>query len=167
MLKVVQDFLGKLVQVLGNALLENAAFGAGENGHQLARGYTDSKSYSEVTDSKGNTYIHLTCSFAVQKAERYEISVASTDEKYEGKKTLYWSVYTTMYDSVNNKMKSNILVDTSIRDGYNQSVNCNCLCHGILKGLWVRVLNILYSLFKVKYECCPHMHAELGDLLAY
>lgn len=138
-----------------------------ENGHLLARGTSNEGKL--FTDSKGNTYYLVYCNLDVQKAERYHISAASVDnnEKYYGERTLYWSTYENMDGGSNQRPV--ISVDAGLSDGYNNSTQkCNCICHnGILKGLWVRVLNILYNLFKVQYECCPHMHAELGDLLAY
>ena len=143
-----------------------------QNGKLLARSTTGNNTRYEAekyTDTKGNTYVKFFCVLSVEKADRYVISVASNDarEKYVGERTLYWTTYKSMYDSTNNVMKTNAIVDLSISADYNKGLNCFCLCHGILSGLWARILNTLYSLFKVQYVCCDHMHATIGDILAY
>lgn len=143
-----------------------------QNNKLLARGNTGNNiNYPTETykDSKGNTYARFYCVLYVERAEKYNISVASNDnrEKYVGEKTLFWSTYKSMYNNENNTLNNNVIVDISISADYNQGLNCYCLCHGIFKGLWTRMLNILYSLFKVQYQCCPHMHATIGDGLAY
>ena len=44
---------------------------------------------------------------------------------------------------------------------------CNCFCHSILKPIWVKVLNVIYSLFGKKIVCCDDLFAENGHLLNY
>ncbi|MDO4379903.1 MAG: hypothetical protein Q4D20_03400 [Clostridia bacterium] len=45
--------------------------------------------------------------------------------------------------------------------------NCKCICHTFLGGLWISVLNILYSVFRVKHVCCYDMFIVHGDKLKY
>ncbi len=45
--------------------------------------------------------------------------------------------------------------------------NCGCICHTIFKPLWVRILNILYSLFGYEHVCCNDMFANIGPSLNY
>ena len=140
-----------------------------QNGKLIGRATTGNSNKKEheafnFTDDRGNEYRKFFCVMSLEKADRYEIVVASNDgrNKYEGTRTLFWGTY----ESLKAEGK-NVVVDLSVSADYNQGLNCYCLCHGPLKGLWARILNILYSLFKMQHECCPHMHAEIGDILAY
>ena len=138
-----------------------------QNGKLIGRANTGNSTEHpayEVTDSRGNKYMKFFCVMDLEKADRYEITVASNDgrNKYEGTRTLYWSTYESTH-----KNGAPVTIDLSVSADYNQGLNCYCLCHGPLKSLWARILNILYSLFKMQHECCPHMHAEIGDILAY
>ena len=45
--------------------------------------------------------------------------------------------------------------------------HCNCLCHSLIKPIWVKVLNVVYSLFGKKIVCCDDLFAENGHLLNY
>ena len=140
-----------------------------QNGKLIGRATTGNSNKKEheafnFTDNRGNEYRKFFCVMNLEKAEKYEIVVASNDgrNKYEGTRTLFWSTYESTH-----KNGTPVTVDLSVSADYNQGLNCYCLCHGPLKGLWARILNILYSLFKMQHECCPHMHAEIGDILAY
>jgi hypothetical protein len=44
---------------------------------------------------------------------------------------------------------------------------CTCLCHSVLKPIWVAALNLLNTLFKVEYVCCDDMYASIGPQLNY
>ncbi len=119
-----------------------------ENGQLLASGIT-----------KNNK-----CEIVVPKAEMYNITVVSPNEKYYAEKGIVWSIFKDMYD------KTDIIMDLSLNKDYSEEhqSRCRCICHNtFFRGVWVRVLNILYSLFKVKYVCCYDMYATIGDLLAY
>lgn len=140
-----------------------------QNGKLIGRSTTGNSNKKEheafnFTDDRGNEYRKFFCVMSLEKADRYEIVVASNDgrNKYEGTRTLFWSTYESTH-----KNGTPVTIDLSVSADYNQGLNCYCLCHGPLKGLWARILNILYSLFKMQHECCPHMHAEIGDILAY
>ena len=61
-------------------------------------------------------------------------------------------------------------------DGYSQvnimlehlkQKDCSCVCHTILKPIWVAILNLLNTLFKVEHVCCDDMFANIGDQLNY
>jgi hypothetical protein len=66
--------------------------------------------------------------------------------------------------------------DSMDKDGYSEvkielehlkQKDCNCLCHSILKPIWVAALNLLNTLFRVEYVCCDDMFANIGDQLNY
>lgn len=44
---------------------------------------------------------------------------------------------------------------------------CTCTCHSFLGGFHIFVLNVLYSIFKIKYVCCYDMYAVHGSELKY
>ena len=70
-----------------------------------------------------------------------------------------------MYDN-----NENIIMDLSLNKEYPEEhqSRCRCICHNsFFRGIWVRVLNIMYRLFKIEYVCCYDMYATIGDLLAY
>ena len=45
--------------------------------------------------------------------------------------------------------------------------SCGCICHTFLKPIWVRILNLLYTLFGVEHVCCNDMFANIGPQLKY
>ena len=45
--------------------------------------------------------------------------------------------------------------------------DCSCVCHSILKPIWIKVLNLLNTLFKLKVVCCDDMYANIGGDLNY
>lgn len=45
--------------------------------------------------------------------------------------------------------------------------DCSCPCHSILKPIWIKVLNLLNTLFKLKVVCCDDMYANIGGDLNY
>lgn len=87
----------------------------------------------------------------VPYASEYEI--IATSDAYSGTKiaTFYGIGFTTV----------KVVMERVGRD------SCSCLCHSILKPIWVKVLNLLNTLFKIKVVCCDDMYANIGDLLNY
>lgn len=45
--------------------------------------------------------------------------------------------------------------------------SCGCICHTFLKPIWVRILNLLYTLFGTEHVCCNDMFANIGANLKY
>ena len=45
--------------------------------------------------------------------------------------------------------------------------SCGCICHTFMKPIWVRILNLLYTLFGVEHVCCNDMFANIGSSLKY
>ena len=135
---VPEDYVSGLVVQITN-----------ENGQLLAAGVT-----------KNNK-----CELVVPKAEIYNITVASPNDKYYAEKGIVWDVFKAMYDN-----NENIIMDLSVNKDYTDEhqSRCSCICHNsFFRGIWIRVLNILYRLFKIKYVCCYDMYATIGDLLVY
>ena len=109
---------------------------------------------------EGTTYAQFKC--ALYDSTSYTVTVTSERGKYSGAYTLNRS-HVYVYDA-----PVNIYVDLELDQGYIDGLNCSCICHNSLfKPIWVRVLNLLYNLFNVRYVCCDDMYASIGDLLAY
>lgn len=109
---------------------------------------------SGMTDEAGQFVCTVNYSYPVF------ITVMSEDTRCSGETTvniLYKDYPTYSYITIDAKAS----VDNPI-------YNCSCICHNsFIKPIWVRILNILYKLFNIKYVCCDDMYASLGDLLVY
>lgn len=99
----------------------------------------------------------------LRDSKYYIVTAVSEDEKYRAEKTID---RTFVYDI--DKAVINATLNLEISEGYLEGLRCNCIHHNtLLRPIFVRILNILYNLFNVKYVCCDDMYATLGDVLAY
>ena len=95
----------------------------------------------------------------------FTVTVATQDEKYLGTATIN---YLTKIDgdTVKEAEINKCLVVMSMNPDY--ETHCTCIHHNaLIQPIWVRVLNILYSLFNRKYVCCYDMYSTIGPLLQY
>ena len=100
---------------------------------------------------EGKNYYTYTAS--VPYSNSYEIVATAT--AYMGK-------ITSDFDSADEAFSNvEITMEHVGRD------NCSCLCHSFLKPIWVKVLNLMNTLFKKKIVCCDDMYASIGHLLNY
>ena len=109
---------------------------------------------SGQTDEKGE----FLCK--VNYSKPLHITVTSIDNRCTGEAVVnYLFKFNTTVSSIRLDVKSAL---------DNPAFSCHCLCHNtLIKPIWVRVLNILYNLFNIKYVCCDDMYASIGDLLVY
>ena len=108
----------------------------------------------------GTDYAEFKCS--LYDSQSYTVTVSSYRNKYSGSTTLS---RTHVFDV---ERPVYISVGLTVNQDYVDGLGCGCICHNTLfKSLWVRVLNLLYRLFNVRYVCCDDMYASIGDLLAY
>jgi hypothetical protein len=84
---------------------------------------------------------------------RASYDVIATADAYAAKKTT--TFYQVGYGSVKLEM---------VRVG---RADCTCLCHSMLKPIWIKVLNLLNTLFRLKVVCCDDMYANIGGDLNY
>lgn len=96
--------------------------------------------------------------FKVRYSPTY--NVAATSKNYKGVKTPIFNIVGNEYDDYKPGGCTILMTREAGKP-------CTCLCHGILKPVWVGVLNILYNLFKAEFVCCDDMFANIGDALAY
>lgn len=93
----------------------------------------------------------------------YNITALTENGKYSASYTIDRQF---VYNLENPTIAQDITL--TLDQDYVNANTCHCICHNALfRGIWARVLNILYKLFKVKYVCCYDMYATLGDLLTY
>ncbi len=144
----------------------------GQNGNLLAAGET------KKLNKEGSDKYSTECTLYASKNNLYNISVVSANGKYIATDGFRWDYYFDEIYSYNEKNGlrpgddgyKKLEMNLILSEDYvaNQNKRCNCLCHNsFLRPIWVRVLNLLYSFFGVKYVCCYDMYATIGDLLAY
>ena len=91
-------------------------------------------------------------------SELYQIS--ATSRTYHG-------VADRVVFLVGDTMEEDRYSDVSIKLEHLKQKDCNCLCHSVLKPIWVAALNLMNTLFKIEYVCCDDMFANIGDQLNY
>ncbi len=93
----------------------------------------------------------------------FDITAVTLDEKYSGSKRLERNF---IYDPTYTKISTTINLEIS--ESFIAGTHCGCLHHNtLIRPIWVRILNLLYRFFNVKYACCDDMYATIGDLLIY
>ena len=90
---------------------------------------------------------------SVPYSESYQVVATATS--YQGEKVSYY------VDVDKNFSEIEIMMEHVGRD------DCSCICHSFLKPIWVKILNLMNTLFKKKIVCCDDMYAEIGHLLNY
>ena len=105
---------------------------------------------------KDGTY---TVEFDVNYSSSYTIAVSS--EGYSGKTTTQFHEFNPD-DPSDDKPGNAIVILQRTADN-----PCSCICHTFFKPVWVGILNLLNSLFKLEYVCCDDMFANIGSQLNY
>ncbi len=110
------------------------------------------------TDSKGLFVTTLNYSLG------YTITAVSADNKYLAEQFIAAPTYDDSTSDINYTLRPSRNPDY---DSDHHS-SCGCICHNtFFKPLIVRIYNILYRLFKIKYVCCYDMYANIGSVLVY
>lgn len=120
------------------------------NGQLVASGKTDE-------NGKFRCYLY--------NQKPFTVTIATQDEKYLGTAEINFlqkiDGSTDLEASVNK-----CTVAMEMNPDY--ETHCTCIHHNsLLQPLIVRIYNILYSFFNVKYVCCYDMYSTIGPLLAY
>ncbi len=112
------------------------------------------------TSSSGGNAVFKT---KLRDSQYYIVTAVSEDEKYHAEKTIERKfIYDTTYTDIN------ATINLEVSEDYLEGLRCNCIHHNtFIRPIFVRILNLLYNLFNVKYVCCDDMYATLGDVLAY
>ena len=143
---------GANVQVLGanGQLLDQTIAQTDENGNYTGR-------YAPAvgkTDAEGKLFLRL------PYQTEYTIQVSHGD--YEGAK-----IKKTNIGEMQSVQGVTIQLEDPAQYNEENKARCTCACHSFIGGLWVVGLNLMYTLFKVKYVCCYDMYATHGSRLAY
>ena len=106
------------------------------------------------TDAEGKLFLRL------PYQTEYTIQVTYGD--YEGAK-----IKKTNIGEMQSTQGVTIQLETAAQYNEQNKDRCTCACHSFIGGIWVTCLNLMYTLFKVKYVCCYDMYATHGSKLAY
>ena len=117
---------------------------------QAGATYTAESYYNIVKDDKGKI-LYYKDTFYVPYSSSYVVSATSTG--YSGKAT----------PNFNGAGFPGVEITLKL----NEAEPCSCLCHSILKPIWIKILNLIYNLFGTKVVCCDDMYANIGHQLAY
>lgn len=116
--------------------------------------------YAEADKSskyyKDGTY---TVVFDVAYSPSYRVAVSSTG--FSGTGTSAFHTFDP--DVRDDDRPGNVLVTLTKTQGD----PCNCICHTVFKPVWVGILNLLNSLFRLEFVCCDDMFANIGSELNY
>lgn len=112
------------------------------------------------TDSNGVFY------FNAKYSDTITITAVTQNNKYYGEKVLY------LNNSSLEQLESFKTVGVTIAPKVTQEwldglKGCSCICHSILSPIVVRIYNILYKIFGIKYVCCDDLFIVHGSILAY
>lgn len=105
---------------------------------------------------KDGTY---TIEFDVNYSANYTVTV--TSEGYSGTSTTQFHEFNA--DDPSDDRPGNVIVILK----RNIDDPCSCICHTVFKPVWVGILNLLNSLFKLEFVCCDDMFANIGSQLNY
>ena len=95
----------------------------------------------------------------------YTVTVATYDGKYIGTATISDLEKRATFED-DEAEANKCLVEMKLNPEY--ETHCSCIHHNaLLQPIVVRLFNILYSFFNVKYVCCYDMYSTIGPLLAY
>lgn len=120
------------------------------NGQLVASGQTDGNG-----EFRCNLYYQIP----------FTVTVATADGKYLGTQMI--TTLNKVNGNLEDEIKANtILVGMSLNPDY--ETHCKCIHHNaLLQPIVVRIFNILYGFFNVKYVCCYDMYSTIGPLLDY
>ena len=98
----------------------------------------------------------------------FTVTVATADGKYLGN-AIISDLIKPLNDTGDENIEAEInkcRVDMQLKPEY--ETHCSCIHHNaLLQPIFVRILNILYTFFNVKYVCCYDMASTIGPLLDY
>ncbi len=134
-----------------SSLLDNFAIQVTDaNGQYVAHGQTD---------KNGEFY------FSALYSDSLKVTAATiNNNKYYGETTL---VFRTL-DEIENYERIGIVIAPGVTAEWNEGIKgCDCFCHSAFGGIIVRIYNLLYRLFNIRYVCCDDLFIVHGNILAY
>ncbi|MBE6775190.1 MAG: hypothetical protein E7543_03260 [Ruminococcaceae bacterium] len=123
-----------------------------ENGQYIAAG---------TTDKNGEFW------FETSYRDTLKITASMSNRKYAGEFDLNLYACGTK-EEVDNIVKNGIYIFPQVTEEWTEGVkSCGCICHSFLSGIVVRIYNLLYRLFGIKYVCCDDLFVVHGEVLIY
>lgn len=121
-----------------------------------------------VASGKTNADGTFRCKLNNIEGRSYTVKVTTIDSKYIGETTISSNFQKDPSgDAEEEAMLLNVCSVVMHRNPEYET-SCSCIHHNaLLQPIWVRILNILYSLFNIRYECCYDMYSTIGPLLEY
>ena len=96
----------------------------------------------------------------------FTVRIASYEGKYLGNAIITSLSKSPKGEEDEYKNYNHVLVAMEYNPEY--ETHCRCIHHNaFIQPIFVRILNILYGFFKVKYVCCYDMYSTIGPLLDY
>lgn len=114
-----------------------------------------------TTDKNGELWIR------VPYRDGLLITAGMSNGKYYGEFELDLKACTTAAD-VERIAANGIFISPKVTQNWTDGLKkCNCICHSFLGGIVVRIYNLLYRLFNIKYVCCDDLFIVHGNVLIY
>ncbi len=105
--------------------------------------------------------------FEVPYRDEYLITASLPNGKYYGEHELDLAACVTAGD-VERIAQNGIFISPRVTQEWTDGLkSCNCVCHSFLSGIVVRIYNLLYRLFNIKYVCCDDLFIVHGKVLIY
>lgn len=123
-----------------------------ENGQFIAAG---------TTDKNGEFW------FEAPYRDTLTITASMSNRKYYGEFDLNLKACTTK-EEVQKIVDNGIFIYPKVTEEWTEGLkSCSCICHSILSSIVVRIYNVLYRLFNIKYVCCDDLFVVHGNVLLY
>ncbi len=125
----------------------------------------------QVTDANGQYVAHGQTDksgvfyFSAYYSDSLKVTASTTNNnKYYGETTLYFATL----DQIEYYENIGITIAPGVTAEWNEGIKgCTCFCHSAFGGIVVKIYNLLYRLFNIRYVCCDDLFIVHGDILAY
>lgn len=123
-----------------------------ENGQYIANG---------KTDKDGNFW------FTAPYRDALRITASMSNVKYYGEHTIDLKSCVTADDIKRIADNGTDILPRVTQDWLDGLRGCGCICHSILSPIIIRIYNLLYNIFGIRYVCCDDLFIVHGNVLAY
>ncbi len=120
------------------------------NGQYVAHGQTD---------KNGEFY------FSALYSDSLKVTASTVNNnKYYGETTLFFGTL----NQIEYYERIGITIAPGVTAEWNEGIKgCTCICHSVFGGIVVRIYNLLYRMFNIRYVCCDDLFIVHGDILTY
>lgn len=119
---------------------------------------------SGKTDAQGK----FRCQLNYRENMPYTVKITTVDSKYIGESKITKEFEKDENGNAEREAMTLNVCNVNMTRNPEYETHCSCIHHNsLLQPIWVRILNILYTFFNVRYECCYDMYSTIGPLLDY